>query len=215
MQRRLGDQRVVVVAPEHSRPLERPNDDRDRLELSPTLRDRLLVDDEGLNVELVGEFLETCFVGDLGGEEEQSETGFGGFDAVVEDGDDLVDELEDGGEFGFPGVVLEREKRRKGKRSGSNLDASLERSLPSRTHLLFLDSPVPTSELDTGGNKRREGVSYAISSVRKVLPRRLKELQKIETKRVSLVSLPLSPHDFKRKPKTMYSPGTEPPNRHS
>lgn len=116
MQRRLGDQRIVVVASKHPRPLQRPNDDRDGLKLCSTLRDRLLVDDEGLNVELVRELLETCFVGDLGGEEEESETGFGGFDAVVEDGDDLVDEFEDGGEFGFPGFVLRREKGREGVR---------------------------------------------------------------------------------------------------
>jgi len=106
MQRRLGDQRIVVIASKDPRPLERANDDRDGLKLSSTLRDGLLVDNKGLNVELVRQFLETCFVGDLSGEEEESEAGFGGFDAVVEDGDDLVDEFEDGGEFCFPGIVL-------------------------------------------------------------------------------------------------------------
>lgn len=110
VQRRLGDERVVIVASEHPRPLQAPDDNGDGLELSSRIRDRLLVDDECLNVELVRELLETRFVGDLGGEEEEAKASLRRFDPVVEDGDDLVDKLEYSGELCLPGFVLRSEE---------------------------------------------------------------------------------------------------------
>lgn len=50
MERRLGDQRVVVIRAEHARALERADDERDCLELGAALGDVVLVDGERLHV---------------------------------------------------------------------------------------------------------------------------------------------------------------------
>lgn len=102
----LCDERVVVVWSEDSRRLESTDDDGDGLQLSPTLRDGLLVDDERLDVELVGKLLQACIVGDLGSEQEKAKTGLRRFNPVVEGGDELVNKLEGGRDLGLPVVVL-------------------------------------------------------------------------------------------------------------
>lgn len=84
MQGRLSDERVVVVGPKHPRGLERADDDGDRLELRPALRDGLLIDDKCLDVKFVRELLEAGVIGNLGGEQEQPQTRLGRLDPVVE-----------------------------------------------------------------------------------------------------------------------------------
>ena len=108
MQRRLGNQRIIPIHLKHPRPLQRPNDQRDRRQLRPTLRDRVFVDGKGLHVEIVGEVFEPrptlgC---DLGGEEEEAEGEGGRVDLGGEDGGAFADEFEDGGDFGVPVVFL-------------------------------------------------------------------------------------------------------------
>lgn len=109
MQRRLGDQRVVIVRPKHPRSLQRRDHARDGLQLCSGLGDRLLVDHKCLDKELVREFFEAAVVGDLRSEEEEAETSLGSFDLVVQQGDDLVDEFEYRGEALLPVFHLRRQ----------------------------------------------------------------------------------------------------------
>jgi len=75
------------------------------------------------------------------------------------------------------------------------MDATFEDTFSRmQTHLFSLESSVPTSELDTGGDERREGVPYSISTVREVFPRRLKKLFERKGNQVGqLSSFPSAP----------------------
>lgn len=73
VQRRLRDERIVVVRAEHPRTLEGADDERDRLELRAALRDVVLVDGERLDVEVVREILEPALVRNLRSEQEKPE----------------------------------------------------------------------------------------------------------------------------------------------
>jgi hypothetical protein len=102
VQRRLGDERVVIVRTEDSRRLQGTDDRCDGLELRPALRYALLVDDERLDVEFVCELLEVAFVCNLSGEKEQAQARVRCFDLVIQDADYLVNKLEQAADFGFP-----------------------------------------------------------------------------------------------------------------
>ena len=70
VQRRLGNQYIIVLFAEDLSPLERINDKGDSLELRPTLGDIVLVHGKSLHVELVRELFESAFIGDLCSKEE-------------------------------------------------------------------------------------------------------------------------------------------------
>ena len=116
MQRRLRDQRIIVLTAKDPARLEGADDARDRLKLGTRLRDGLLVNDKRLDKELVRQLFEVAIVCDLGGQKEEPETGVGGLDFVVEEGDNLVDEFEERGEPGLPVDLLPD-----GERSASHL----------------------------------------------------------------------------------------------
>ena len=73
MQRRLRDQRVVVVEPEDARVRQRADDEGDRLQLRARLVDALLVDSERLHVEVVREVFEAALICNLRSEKEEAE----------------------------------------------------------------------------------------------------------------------------------------------
>ena len=99
MQRRLGDQGIIVVLAKHPRDLERANDGRDGLQLGLGFRDRFLVDRERLHGKLVRELFLTGLVRSGKRKEVQAEADVGRrIDLVVEDRRALVDELEQGRE---------------------------------------------------------------------------------------------------------------------
>ena len=85
VQRCLRDQRVVIVLAEDLRALERAHEEHDRLQLRTRVRYAILIHSEGLHIENIGEVFETTFVGDLGGEEEESQHDGRSFDLGEED----------------------------------------------------------------------------------------------------------------------------------
>lgn len=150
VQRRLRNEGVIVVGSKHARRLQRPDDERDRLQLRPTLRDGLLVDREGLHGEFVRQFLEAGFVGGGEGEEVEPETDLGGFDLVVENRRALVDELEERRDLGFP----VRDER--------------------------LAVLVASRKLDGGNDEGRERPANPIAAFCELFPCRLKQLRSCE-----------------------------------
>ena len=78
MQRRLSDQRVVVLLAKAPRHLQGAGDGADGLELCSRIADAVLVDGERLGEEFVGEFFEAALVGDLAARDKEAEAEFGG-----------------------------------------------------------------------------------------------------------------------------------------
>ena len=102
MQRRLGDQRCVVVHAKHLGVGKSTNNKRDGLQLRARLRDTVFVHAECLHIKVVCKVFEAAFVGDLGGEKEEAEGDGRCFNLGGKDGSELAHELEDGGHFGLP-----------------------------------------------------------------------------------------------------------------
>jgi hypothetical protein len=155
VQRSLGDQRIVPVHFEHPRALQRPDDQRDRRELRPTLRDRVFVHRKGLHVEIVREVFEAgpALGRDLGGEEEETEGERGRVDLGREDGRAFAHEFEDRGHFGVPVVFLRGDGQRV---------ARVERSCVCAYQMFAV--LVPSTELDARGDECRECIAHAFAS---------------------------------------------------
>ena len=97
VQRRLGNQRIIPIHLKHPRTLQRPNDQRDRRELRPALRDRIFVYGKCLDVQVVREvFKSSPTLGrNLGGEKEQAEGEGGRVDLGCEDRCAFAHEFQD------------------------------------------------------------------------------------------------------------------------
>ena len=72
MERRLGNQRIVIIRPKDSARLKRTDYPCDRLQLRSRFRYRFLVNHECLNKELVCQFFQSTIIRNLSSEEEQS-----------------------------------------------------------------------------------------------------------------------------------------------
>lgn len=66
MQSRLGDQGIIVINAEDLSTRQSANSERYRLQLSTRFGDAVLVDREGLDIEIVGQILEAALVRNLG-----------------------------------------------------------------------------------------------------------------------------------------------------
>jgi hypothetical protein len=165
MQRRLRDQRIIIIHPKHLGALQSLDNERDRLQLRTALGDVVFVYCERLDVEIVGEVFESAFVGDLGGEEEETEGDCRRFDLGAEDGSELAHEFEDVFYFGFPVVLLE-ENEIDGLRVVNGV----------RSHHMFAILVSPT-ELDRSRDEGRECEPHAFTSSFEMSSSRLEELQ--------------------------------------
>lgn len=108
MQCSLGDQRIVIVYPEHLSTGQRSDDKGDCLKLCSGLRYAVFVDTKRLNIKIVRKIFETTFVSDLGREEEEAEGDCGCFNLGGENRGELADEFENIGNFRLPIFFLSR-----------------------------------------------------------------------------------------------------------
>lgn len=85
MQSGFGDEGIEIIHVEHLSASQSADDERDSLELCARLRNVVFVHTECLHVEVVCEIFESTFIGDLGGQEEQSEGDIGSIDGGGKD----------------------------------------------------------------------------------------------------------------------------------
>lgn len=136
MQSGLRDERVIIIDPEHLRALQSADDERDGLQLCPRFRYRLFVYSEGFDVEIVGKIFKPAFVGDLGGEKEETKSNGGCLHLVGKDGRELSDKLENGRYFGLPLILLSPEISQKFVRRKESVRTRCSRSLYRRQSLM-------------------------------------------------------------------------------
>ena len=105
MQRRLGDQRVVVLLSETPGPVQCPCDHAHGLELCSAVADGFLVNGKSLGEGFVCHFLEAALIGDLSAGNEQPQAEIGRPVACVKRRDGRVHEFVEGGGLGRPVVV--------------------------------------------------------------------------------------------------------------
>lgn len=109
MQRRLGNEGIVIIIPKHSTGLQTTDNPNNRLQLSPRFRNRLFINDKRLNEKFIRQFLQSTLISYRSSEEEQSKTRLGHFALVIQGSRELMDELEEGGQAGLiVGLILER-----------------------------------------------------------------------------------------------------------
>lgn len=96
MQRRLCNQRIVIIVSKHPTRLQARNDADDSLQLRARLRDALFVNHKRLNKEFVRELFQLALVRDGRGEQKEAQADVGNLAFVVERGSELVDQFEKG-----------------------------------------------------------------------------------------------------------------------